>query len=80
MSQERNAEQTAKELILDFENAVKFFTHPSKAEILAEICAMLCVKKILKANPTHIDCNNTELDYKFWVEVDKKLKRTTINP
>lgn len=73
MSQERNAEQTARELIAEFKRALEWFTRPNELEMVAEICAVLCVKKILKANPTHIDCNSSELDYAYWMQVRESI-------
>ncbi len=36
-------------------------------------CAILFVDEILKSNPSKIECNFVELDYKFWMEVKNEL-------
>ena len=38
-------------------------------------CALICVDEILKSNPTKIDCNSSELNYKYWVEVKKEINK-----
>lgn len=37
--------------------------------------ALICVDEILKSNPTKIDCNSSELNYKYWVEVKKEIQK-----
>lgn len=42
---------------------------------LAKQCAKICVDEILKANPTLITCNHSELNYAFWIEVQKEIEK-----
>jgi len=35
--------------------------------------ALIAVDEILKSNPTVIDCDKTELNYKYWTEVKKEI-------
>ena len=39
----------------------------------AKQCALISVDEILKSNPTVIDCDKTELNYKYWTEVKKEI-------
>ena len=41
----------------------------------AKQCALIAVDEILKSNPTIIDCNGTEFNYKFWTEVKKEIEK-----
>ena len=80
MSQERNAEQTANELIADFRKSLSEYIAPSIVDLIATDCSIVSVDRILKANPTHIDCNSFELDYAFWMQVRESLiKKTKTN-
>ena len=36
--------------------------------------ALITVAQILKSNPTKIDCNSSELNYGYWVEVKKEIE------
>jgi hypothetical protein len=38
-------------------------------------CALICVDEILKSNPTKIDCNSSELNYKYWIEVKDEINK-----
>jgi hypothetical protein len=73
MSQERNAEQTAYDLRSSCRKMLLPFTDSIIASQLSVDFAIFCVERILGANPTHIDCNSTDSDYGFWMEVRKKL-------
>lgn len=80
MSQERNAEQTAKEIIADFKKSLSPYIVPSIVDLIATDCSIVSVDRILKANPTHIDCNSSELDYAYWMQVRESLiKKTKTN-
>jgi len=35
--------------------------------------ALILVDEILKSNPTVIDCDKIELNYKYWTEVKKVI-------
>ena len=41
----------------------------------AKQCALIAVDEILKSNPTVIDCDKTELNYKYWTEVKKEIEK-----
>jgi hypothetical protein len=43
--------------------------------IQAKECALIAVDEILKSNPTVIDCNKTELNYKYWSEVKQEIEK-----
>jgi len=36
-------------------------------------CALITVDEILKSNPTKIDCNSSELNYKYWIKVKEEI-------
>jgi hypothetical protein len=42
---------------------------------LAKQCALISVDEILKSNPTIIDCDKTELNYKYWQEVKQEIEK-----
>jgi len=42
---------------------------------LAKQCALIAVDEILKSNPTIIDCNGNEFNYKFWTEVKQEIEK-----
>ena len=71
--QERNADQTAKEIIADFRKSLSPYIVPSIVDLIATDCSIISVDRILKANPTHIDCNGSDLDYGFWMQVRESL-------
>jgi hypothetical protein len=41
----------------------------------AKECALIAVDEILKSNPTLIDCDKSELNYKYWVEVKQEIEK-----
>jgi hypothetical protein len=38
-----------------------------------KILSIVFVDEILKSNPTNLECNEIELNYKFWVDVKNEL-------
>jgi len=38
-------------------------------------CALIAVDEILKSNPTVINCDKTELNYKYWLEVKQEIEK-----
>jgi hypothetical protein len=45
------------------------------AEHIAQQHSIMAVDEILESNPTLIDCDKSELNYKYWVEVKKELEK-----
>jgi hypothetical protein len=43
--------------------------------MIAKECALIAVGEILKSNPIIIDCDKTELNYKYWQEVKQEIKK-----
>jgi hypothetical protein len=66
---------TSKEKAEELVNAIENKTHSLVKDEEAKICALICVDEILKSNPTKIDCNSSELNYKYWVEVKKEINK-----
>ena len=73
MNQERDAEQRAYELRSSCRKILLPFTDSTTSSLISVDFAIFCVERILEASPTHIDCNSSDLDYGFWMEVKKKL-------
>jgi hypothetical protein len=43
-------------------------------ESFAKQCALIAVDEILKSNPTKINCDSSELNYGYYIEVKKEIE------
>jgi len=41
---------------------------------IAKECALIAVDEILKSNPTKINCDSSELNYGYYIEVKKEIE------
>jgi hypothetical protein len=49
--------------------------HKEHIKYYVKQCALIAVDEILKSNPTIIDCNGNEFNYKFWTEVKQEIEK-----
>jgi len=43
-------------------------------ELHAKQCALIVIQEILKSNPTKINCDSSELNYGYYIEVKKEIE------
>lgn len=64
------AKEKAKELLNKFSKSVNTITNTPLKK-----CALIAVDEILESNPTLINCNTSELNYAYWIEVKNQINQ-----
>jgi len=41
---------------------------------MAKQCALIAVETVLESNPTLINCDGSELNYAYWIDVKKEIE------
>jgi hypothetical protein len=52
----------------------KFRISKAITESYAKQCALIAVDEILKSNPTKINCDGSELNYGYYVQIKKEIE------
>ena len=68
--------EKAKELYFKFYSKIPSIQDEGETQYEAsKQCVLIAVDEILKSNPTIIDCDKTELNYKYWQEVKQEIEK-----
>jgi hypothetical protein len=62
----------AENLYIDFYGLIRYTPEIGN---IAKKCALLAVDTILEANPTIINCDGSELNYAYWINVKKEIEK-----
>ena len=64
------------ELIKQFKPLVQFKMGVEQSYVLkmAKQCALIVVDEILKSNPTKINCDGSELNYGYYIQIKKEIE------
>lgn len=70
--------EKANEIFKKMLTEIEWNAQPSTINGVAKACSLIAISEILKSNPTKIECDSSELNYKFWVEVKKEIEKIDI--